>query len=89
MNKYSKSYSQIIDATFLAKGGEAIVYRVEHTGSDEIVIKCPLFDPEASLDNLTTLYDSIFYESALLKLLPYYKHMAEIKEEIIEYNKEK
>lgn len=55
-------------------------------GTDEIVAKCPLFKEGITDEELTTIYDSIFYESQTLKLLPYYKHMAEIKEEIIEYN---
>jgi hypothetical protein len=28
---------------FLAKGGEAIVYRLEHDGTEELVLKSPLF----------------------------------------------
>lgn len=43
MKKYSKTYPSIIGADELARGGEAVVYRVVHTGLDEIVAKCPVF----------------------------------------------
>jgi len=45
LKTYSKTYSNIIGASKLAAGGEAIVYRIEHTGLDEIVAKCPIFAP--------------------------------------------
>lgn len=31
-----------IDVKELAKGGEAVVYRITHTGIDEVVAKCSL-----------------------------------------------
>ena len=39
----SNNYSEIMDVSLIAKGGEAAVYRIEHTGTEEIVAKCPLF----------------------------------------------
>ena len=36
-NKY-----KAIDYTELARGGEAVIYRVEHSGTDEVVAKCSL-----------------------------------------------
>lgn len=61
--KNSKTCTQILSIYKLAQGGEAIVYGVDHTGSDEIVVKCPLLGEK--LDNLALnkIYDSIFYES--------------------------
>ena len=40
---HSKKYNTIVGAEFLAQGGEAIVYRIDHNGLDEIVMKTPLF----------------------------------------------
>ena len=52
-----------MDVRDLARGGEAVVYRIDHMGIDEIVAKCPLFKPESSKDDLLLAYSSIFYES--------------------------
>ena len=41
--EHSRSYPNVIGANFIAKGAESIVYRVEHTETDEIVAKCPVF----------------------------------------------
>lgn len=38
--------------------------------------------------DLIAFHNSKFYKSQTLKLLPFYKNIAEIKEEIIEYNEE-
>ena len=54
---------KIIDANMIAKGGEAVVYRIEHTGAEEIVAKCPLFKEEILKEDLLSAYDSIFYET--------------------------
>jgi hypothetical protein len=47
----------------LARGGESVVYRVEHTDLDEIVAKCPLLPPNAKHEDVIRAYDGIFYES--------------------------
>ena len=44
LKQFAKIYNTIIDAIFLAKGGESIVYRIEHAGLDEIVAKCPYYN---------------------------------------------
>jgi hypothetical protein len=46
LRDYSKTYKNIIECSEIARGGEAIVYRVTHTGLDEIVAKCPVFSRE-------------------------------------------
>lgn len=40
----SVKYNSIFSIDLIAKGGEAAVYRVEHTDLDELVAKCCLFD---------------------------------------------
>lgn len=60
----------------MAKGGEAIVYRVEHNGLDEIVIKCPLIDRNMNKEELFCAYQSIFYESQLMKLIAHPDYIA-------------
>ena len=39
----SKKYPNILDIELIAKGGEAIVYRLEHGGLDEVVLKMPIY----------------------------------------------
>lgn len=63
LKKNSKVYSNIYNANFIAKGGEAIVYRIIHEGLDEIVAKCPIFPADASKGQIIEAYASIFYES--------------------------
>lgn len=86
LKNYSKVYHSIIGTRELARGGEAVVYRIEHAGLDEIVAKCPLLSPEATSEEIIEAYQGIFYESQTLKLNAKRELMAEIKEEIIEYN---
>jgi hypothetical protein len=42
----SKKLEDVMDVHFLAQGGEATIYRVDHTSPDEIVAKCPVVDAE-------------------------------------------
>lgn len=90
LRDYSKTYKNIISCDELARGGEAIVYRVTHTGLDEIVAKCPVFNnPDGRKfdeEEVDSAYQSIFYESQTLKLMPHEDYIAQIKEEIIEFN---
>ena len=62
LSLYSKTYPQVISINELARGGEAVVYRVEHW-TDEIVVKCPLFESDTGDMDVFAAYDSIFYES--------------------------
>ena len=42
LKKYSRYFKDVVNITQLAKGGEAIVYTLEHSLPDELIIKCPL-----------------------------------------------
>lgn len=70
LRQYSRSYSDCLGIDKIAAGGEAIVYRIIHTGVDEVVAKCPVFGDNPSIEQLNSGYDSIFYESQTLKLNP-------------------
>lgn len=63
MKTYSKVYNSIISSFELARGGEAVVYRIVHAGLDEIVAKCPLLEPNATSEDIINAYEGIFYES--------------------------
>jgi hypothetical protein len=41
---HSKLYNSVYSVDFIAKGGEAIVYRLEHADLEELVVKCSLFN---------------------------------------------
>lgn len=62
---------------------------MEHTAPEEIVIKCPLVNEDLSDYELLNIWKPIIYETQLIKLCPYLRNIAEIKEELIEYNAEK
>jgi hypothetical protein len=63
LKQFSKTYPSVISAIEIARGGEAVIYRVEHTALDEIVVKCPVFPDNATQADVTNSYASIFYES--------------------------
>lgn len=43
ISTHSKIYSLILGVSYITHGGEAIVFKVEHTGTDEIVAKSTVF----------------------------------------------
>jgi hypothetical protein len=47
LKKNSRHHNSVISVSELARGGEAIVYRVENTTLDEIVAKCTIFQEGA------------------------------------------
>jgi predicted Ser/Thr protein kinase len=80
MRKYLKANSHFIKPMLLkelARGGEAIVYRVEHTGLDEVVAK---------IANSSEVFEDLIIETHTLKLLKNKDCIAEVKEEIGEYD---
>lgn len=58
----NSNYIRPVAMKELARGGEAVVYRIEHTGLDEVVAKCSL-----SSDRYT--FTDIMQETHTLKLL--------------------
>lgn len=74
----------VLEVNELSQGGEATVFRVQHIGPEELIIKCPLFQTEAQEFELSSIYDSIIYESQLLKMNPNKDNIAIIREELIE-----
>ena len=60
----SKKYKNIYRAITITKGGEAAVYRIDHTDFDQIVAKVTLLDSyKVSREYLNEAYSSIFYET--------------------------
>ncbi len=72
----------------LAKGGEAIVYIIEHSLPDEIIIKCPILTKEQKDYSLTTAFNSIIYESQTINLNKHSGYVVNNVEEIILYHEE-
>eukprot|EP00347_Sterkiella_histriomuscorum_P007192 403349911 len=90
LRKRSLKYQNVINISEIARGGEAIVYRLEYLGMDEVVIKTTQL--EEKLDNLLLTqqaYIDIMGETQHLRLLQNPNFLAEIKEEIIEYDLQK
>eukprot|EP00347_Sterkiella_histriomuscorum_P020007 403339455 len=87
LRERSQKYHNVISISELARGGEAIVYRLEYLGTDEVVIKTTQI--EDKLDNYTMMQQSfieIMTETQHLKLLQSDKYIAKVQEEIIEYD---
>eukprot|EP00347_Sterkiella_histriomuscorum_P007163 403350020 len=87
LKKNSIQYQNVISVTELARGGESIVYKLDYVGIDEVVIKQSVknssnndeFVIQSALKNLMS-------ETQQLKLLQSDKFIAEVKEEIIQYD---
>jgi len=80
LKAYLESKSATVNPVFvkeLARGGEAVVYRIEHTGLDEVVAKCTL------RSDASTLMD-LMRETHMLKLLHNEDCICQVKEEIVE-----
>ena len=89
--KYSRYFKDVVKVSELARGGEAIVYTLEHSLPDELVIKCPiLVENEDSKSGVKKPafpdFESILYESQTINLNPHQGHMVNNVEEIILYN---
>lgn len=52
-----------MDAYLLAQGGEATIFRVDHTGTDELVVKCPRNNGDLQGLEIALLYESIISET--------------------------
>jgi len=69
-----------IEVRELARGGEAVVYRVEHNNLEEVVVKCTL----GSGLNRNEAFLDLMQETHSLKLLKNRNLICEVKEEIFE-----
>lgn len=87
IRRRSKKYQNLIGLKKIGAGGEAMIFRIEHTGLDEIVVKVPLF-PEDS-DYQHKYYEGLFYETQTLKVCNFKDGIGKVKEEIIEFNEQK
>eukprot|EP00347_Sterkiella_histriomuscorum_P001520 403371716 len=88
LKQNSRLYKNVINIKELARGGEAIVYRLEHQGLDEVVLKMTKQKPKNSEDPFLKQYSyfDIVSESQQLKLLQSEQYIAKVKEEIIEFD---
>jgi hypothetical protein len=58
LSDYSQEYQCIFDVSEIARGGEAVVYRLVHNKNDEIVAKTPLFsDIQNDKEKLVAAYE--------------------------------
>eukprot|EP00347_Sterkiella_histriomuscorum_P016730 403352071 len=84
----SKQYQNVISINEIARGGESVVYKLDYVGIDEVVIKQSATKTNEKIDEFTKQYvlTSLMGETQQLKLLQSDKFIAEVKEEIIEYD---
>eukprot|EP00347_Sterkiella_histriomuscorum_P008087 403346420 len=92
VKKYLAKHSKFVSPLSvkeLARGGEAVVYRVEHTNLEEIVAKCTLIQNHSNFEQNNQTFLDILKETQMLRLLKNEDHIAQVKEEMIEYNQSK
>ena len=79
LQTYSKKYSNVIEVRELARGGEAVVYRLEHQNLDEVIAKCTLInDDEKDMSEIHEAFMEILAESQQLKLLANDNYIAQV-----------
>eukprot|EP00347_Sterkiella_histriomuscorum_P016316 403353653 len=84
LQNHSELYKNVIGVSELARGGEAVVYRMDHQNLDEVVAKCTLIKDKNNVSN--QIFMDILTESQQLKLLSNPMYIAQVKEEIINYD---
>ncbi|CDW73119.1 serine threonine protein kinase-like protein [Stylonychia lemnae] len=83
----SKKYQNIIEINELAQGAEAIVFRLEHHEIDEVVVKTnKVFDLSQNQEFFQQPFIDFMRETLSLKLLQNKNYIAEVREEIIEFD---
>eukprot|EP00347_Sterkiella_histriomuscorum_P002996 403365996 len=88
LQQYSEKYSNVIGVNELARGGEAVVYRIEHKNLEEVVAKCSLINPDQNSSQVHESLMDIISESQQLKLLSNPNFIAQVKEEIINFDEQ-
>ncbi|CDW89751.1 protein kinase domain containing protein [Stylonychia lemnae] len=81
--KKSKNFNYLESISKLAEGGEAIIFTINYLGCDEVVIKVPKLKFQTSAG-----FEDIIFESQLIKSIYHEDYIVEIKEEIIELDKQ-
>eukprot|EP00347_Sterkiella_histriomuscorum_P013869 403363056 len=88
LKKNSKKYQNVISISEIARGGESVVYKLDYVGIDEVVIKQSVTNTNEKIDEVIkqSVLSNQISETQQLKLLQSDKFIAEVKEEIIEYD---
>eukprot|EP00347_Sterkiella_histriomuscorum_P016867 403351544 len=84
----SKKYQNVIDVSEIARGGESIVFRLDYAGVEEVVIKKSVVDTNLSKNEIDRqlVFTEMMSEAQQLKFLKSDKYIAQVNEEIIEYD---
>eukprot|EP00347_Sterkiella_histriomuscorum_P011172 403373474 len=77
--KQSERFNHIENIQKLAEGGEAIIFKINYNGFEEVVIKVPLIKYQTQLG-----YSDLIQETHLIKSIYHEDYIVEIKEELIE-----
>eukprot|EP00347_Sterkiella_histriomuscorum_P010727 403375153 len=85
---HSKLFQNAISISEIARGGESVVYKLDHLGVDEVVIKQSVTNKNNKMDEVIkqSVLTNQMGETQQLKLLQSDKFIAQVKEEIIEYD---
>ncbi|CDW85616.1 serine threonine protein kinase [Stylonychia lemnae] len=93
LSKHSKSYKSIFSLQLLAVGGESMVCKIETKELEELVVKIPMLSSKLhqgnrESENLNYFQNSL-YEHQMMKARGHSNFIPSIKEEVIEYNRQK
>eukprot|EP00347_Sterkiella_histriomuscorum_P016854 403351596 len=88
LKMYSKQYQNVISINQIARGGQSIIFKLDYVGIDEVVIKQSVTDTNNNIDEVIkqSILTNQLAETQQLKLLQSDKFIAQVKEEIIEYD---
>eukprot|EP00347_Sterkiella_histriomuscorum_P001519 403371720 len=84
----SKKYKDIMNFDELAKGGEAVVYRIQNYTGKELVAKCSIFKTEGDKFKQHETFQSILQETQTLKLLNNSEYIAQVEDEFILFDEQ-
>eukprot|EP00347_Sterkiella_histriomuscorum_P021179 403334946 len=87
----SLHYQNVISVSEIARGGESVVYKLDYAGIDEVVIKKSVIDISKNTTEIDkqNVFTGMMSETQQLKFLQSDKYIAQVKEEIIEYDPSK
>eukprot|EP00347_Sterkiella_histriomuscorum_P002818 403366689 len=84
----SNKYNDIMNFEELAKGGEAVVYRIQNYTGKELVAKCSIFKSKGDKYKQHETFQSILLETQTLKLLNNSEYIAQVEDEFILFDEE-
>lgn len=81
----SVTHAHIIHTTVISKSKHSVDYAFKHANSDDVIMRCPIFDSQDKPEHIIQALEAYTYEIQTMKALGSH-YLPDIKEEIFEYN---